>query len=247
MANQNSNTQRPSNPFAVPKNNQNTSGSSRFGGGSRFGSNSSSRFANRFGSRNSRENVEWTIAPMAKEVVGISLAGLGDPFHRLLERPLNPTFRHPQKIVEALAKDSELLQEMKTVLDEAWEKFNFRGVAMVYPMDEGIRKAYTQPLQPTPPPPETKDEQSDDEEEYFDDAEFVADVLEAAGNQSTLCLRAIDMAFVLNILARVRSNVIIGNTPLALEMGFLDQTLLCDDPRIVNLARATGSIEEVWD
>lgn len=256
MANSNNRPQRPSNPFAPPKNQQNNNtGNSRFGSRpSRFGSGNNnnnnsggSRFgSSRLGSRNTREVVEWTITPMAKEVVGISLAGLGDPFHRLLGTPLNPAYSDPKKVVESLSKDSELLEQMMTVLDESWEKFNFRGVAMVYPMDNSIRNAYTKSIQPVPPPP-PKEEKSDDDDEYYDDDDFTFEESDNNVNQTTVCLRAIDLLFVMNILARVRSNVVIGNTPLALEMGFLDQTLLCDDPRIVNLARATGCIEEVWD
>jgi len=253
MSNQNNKAQRPSNPFAPPpKNNQNNnSGTSRFGGSSRFGNNnnnnnnSGSRFASRFGSRNTREYVEWTIAPITKEVVGISLAGLGDPFHRLLGMPLNPTYSDPKKVVEALSKDAELSEQMKVVLDEAWAKFGFRGVAMVYPMNEGIRNAYTKPIQPVAPPP-PKEENNEDDEEYVDENDFSFEA-DNSTNQPAVCLRAIDLPFVLNILARVRSNVVIGNTPLALEMGFLDQTILIDDPRIVNIVRATGYIEEVWE
>jgi len=39
---------------------------------------------------------------------------------------------------------------------------------------------------------------------------------------------------------------VVANTPLALEAGFLQQSFLCDDPRIVAIARATGCIQEVW-
>lgn len=246
------------NPFGSQK--KNTSGSSRFGkkttGGtsSRFGSSSSgnssgsSRFG-RFGSRNAREDVSWTIAPLAKDVVGISLAGLGDPLHRLLDMPLNRDYSDPKQVAEILSQDDELLERLSELLDESWANFNFRGAALLYPWDEGIRKAYTQPLQPTPPPPpkkEDSDDDNDDYEYYDDDDDTTPDWLGRTGAHQTVCLRAIDMNFVLNILARVRSNIIVGNTPLALEAGFLTQTLICDDPRIVELARITGCIEEVW-
>jgi hypothetical protein len=236
----NPNNQQRRNPFLPQANNNtntnNSSTTSRFGGRSRFNS--------RFGAR-THEEVQWTIAPMTNEVVGISMLGLGDPFHRLLAMPLNPGYSDPKKVIEALSQDAELLERMIEHLDEAWANFNFRGAAMLYPWDEGIRMAYTQALQPTSPPPQ-KDEKNDDESFDNEDSSLPDWLDNSPVFQPAPCFRAVDITFVLNILARARSNVLVGNTPLALEAGFLDQTFICDDPRIVNLARATGSIEEVW-
>lgn len=259
--NNNNNSPRfgaPANPPA-----QNTPPPSRFGGGtSRFGTqpapapatpapapapanrfgggNTAPRFGSRFGGR---EEALWTIAPLRLEAVRISLEGLGDPFHRLLGTPINAVFSKAAKVVEALGKDEDLLKRLSDVLNEAWTKYEFRGAALLYPWDENIRKAYNQPLQPTPPPPAEKKEGETEDEDYSDD---LPDWLASPAQKSSFCLRAIDTAFVLNILARTRANVVVGNTPLALEPGFLDQALLCDDPRIVALARATGCIEENW-
>jgi hypothetical protein len=233
---------------------------SRFGSGTRFGGSSStpaqptapasnsparpgapSRFGSgRFGGR---EEVQWTVAPLRLEAVRISLEGLGDPFHRLLGTAINAVFSKPAKVVEALGKDEELLKRLSDVLNDSWEKFEFRGAALLYPWDEGIRRAYNQVLQPTPPPIEKK-EPENDEDELAEDQ--LPDWLATPSQKAGACLRAVDAAFVLNILARSRANVVVGNTPLALEPGFLDQSLLCDDPRIVALARATGCIEENW-
>jgi hypothetical protein len=237
------------------------SGPSRFGSNSRFGGTSStpsqpaapapapaSRFgggaASRFGGGRfgGREEIQWTIAPLRLEAVRISLEGLGDPFHRLLGTPINAVFSKPAKVIEALSKDEDLLKRLSDLLDDSWEKFEFRGAALLYPWDEGIRRAYNQVLQPTPPPVEKKETDSEDDEL----ADELPDWLAAPSQKAGACLRAVDADFVLNILARSRANVVVGNTPLALEPGFLDQSLLCDDPRIVALARATGCIEENW-
>jgi hypothetical protein len=239
------------NPFAAKQATNNKKNSSAASSsGSRFGGSSSgsSRFAGRFGSRNSREDVHWTVAPMAKEVVGISLTGLGDPFHRLLDMPLNRDFSDPKQVADALSQDEDLFAHLTAVLDETWANFNFRGAAMLYPWDTDIRKAFTQPLQPTAPPPKKEENDNDDNDDdvYYDDDSLPEWLEKPTAHQSAHCLRAIDMAFVLNILARVRSNIVVGNTPLALEASFLTQTFICDDPRIVELARATGCIEEVW-
>lgn len=206
----------------------------------RFGGGSAPRFGSRFGGR---EEALWTIAPLRLEAVRISLEGLGDPFHRLLGTPINAVFSKPAKVVEALGKDEDLLKRLSDVLNESWAKFEFRGAALLYPWDESIRKAYNQALQPTPPPPPEKKEGETEDEDYADD---MPDWLASPAQKSSVCLRAIDTAFVLNILARTRANVVVGNTPLALEPGFLEQALLCDDPRIIALARATGCIEESW-
>jgi hypothetical protein len=207
---------------------------SRFGGGtaSRFGS-------GRFGGR---EEVQWTVVPLRLEAVRISLEGLGDPLHRLLGTPINAVFSKPAKLIEALGKDEDLLKRLSDVLNEAWDKYEFRGAALLYPWDENIRKAYNQVPQPTPPPVEKKEADTEDD----DLSDELPDWLAAPSQKTSVCLRAIDASFVLNILARSRANVVVANTPLALEPGFLDQSLLCDDPRIITLARATGCIEENW-
>jgi hypothetical protein len=65
----------------------------------------------------------------------------------------------------------------------------------------------------------------------------------AAVNLPPNYLRASDPVFVLNVLARARSTVLLSNAPLALERGFLERSLFCDDARIVALAQALGTPE----
>ncbi|MBW2397113.1 MAG: hypothetical protein JRG95_22925 [Deltaproteobacteria bacterium] len=53
-------------------------------------------------------------------------------------------------------------------------------------------------------------------------------------------LEATDEAFVVNVLARTRSGLLLGDAPLSLERGYLTRELATDDPRLVELARQTG-------
>lgn len=262
MVKKNNNKPKQSSRFPVPRSsNQNTTprppGSSRFGSGSssRFGGSSrssSSRFggtSSRFGGR---VEVKWTITPAQKAGVRISLKGLGDPLQRLLGTALNPEMSDPSKVSALLVKDEELREKLEDVLDAAWESYEFRGAALLYPWEDNIRKAFTEEIQPTPPPPPKKEKDTDDDfddEDYYEDdddemPEWLSNGVKAKKPYQSF--RAIDVAFVMNILARSRANVVVGNTPLALEPGFLEKTIICDDPRILKIAQATGCIDEDW-
>lgn len=211
-----------------------SSSSSRFGSSSQRNSSSSS---SRFGfSRFARQSIQWTVKPLGETAVRFSLDGLGDPFHRLLGKPLNVDFGEIDKVIAALEADADLKAELETKLNDAWESYNFEGAALLYPIESSIQQAYTQAIHPLP--------ESDDDTDDSDDNQQQA----AADSYTSpyTCLRAIDLAFVLNVLARVRANVVVANTPLALERGFLTQSFICDDDRIANIARATGCIGEKW-
>jgi len=207
--------------------------------GSRFGSggNSGSRLPSGL-SRFGRGTVDWTIMPLANAAIRISLKGLGDPFHRLLGTPLNLDYTSPEPVIAALQNDAALHDKLAEVLDEAWQSYELSGAALLYPWDDDIQKAF-QPLVYPPVPQPEQDNTNDNED----------DLVEVENPQFTIeieCLRAIDAAFVMNILARARSNVVAADTPLALEPGFLKRTFICDDPRIVAVAKATGCLDEVW-
>ncbi|MDQ7026052.1 MAG: hypothetical protein Q9P01_20265 [Anaerolineae bacterium] len=227
------NNQNTNSPRFGGKTNQNSS-SSRFGSGSRF---------NRFG----QQAIYWTIAPMTDAVVRISLDGLGDPFHRLLGTSLKVEFGSPEKVVEKLQSDKKLLGRLTKVLDKAWKGYKFEGAALLFPWDDDVRKAYIQPVHPNDSIPKNNNQNDANNQNNDDDDDL--DCLDSESKiqkPNVTCLRAIDLAFVLNILARSRANVVVANTPLALEPGFLSQTVVCDDSRIVALARATGCIDEKW-
>ncbi len=226
------------NPFSSrPSNNQ--------GSSSPFGSSSSS--GSRFGggrlSRLGRTTLDWTVVPLHDRAVRFSLEGLGDPFQRLLGMPLDVEMRTVENIMKRLNDDKDLAGRFEEVLDEIWESYGFRGAALLFPYEDGVRRAYIDTIQPAPPPPEKEQNDDDDEYEYEDDDEAA----NADQKPAVERLRAIDLGLVLNVLARSRAGVLVGNTPLALEAGFLQQTFVCDDPRIVAIAEATGCIVDAWE
>ncbi len=53
-------------------------------------------------------------------------------------------------------------------------------------------------------------------------------------------LEAADEALIVNVLARTRSGLLLGDAPLSLERGYLTRELATDDPRLVEMARLTG-------
>jgi hypothetical protein len=233
----NSNTQQKKSPFGGSR-----FGSSRFSGSSSNNnsnkSSSSSSSRSRFSSRFSRETIEWTVQPFHQSVVRLTLEGLGDPFHRLLGRKIDPDMSKPVKVAELLQQEPSLKEELVDVLNNAWESYEFTGAALLYPSDSHISMAYTKPIYPMP------EQETDDDSEDEDQAD---ENPEDAYRSPYECLRAIDVAFVMNVLARTRANVIVADTPLALEAAFLQQTFICDDPRITSIARATGCIGEQWE
>lgn len=260
MSNKNNKQATPAR-FPVPRNSNQKQNSGLPASTSRFGGSSSKKSTSRFGGSTApsrlgssrfggREEVQWTITPSKKVAVRISLQGLGDPLHRLLGTPLNPELSNPAKVTEMLSKDEELQEKLAEALDKAWESYNLRGATMLYPWDEHIRKAFTDTIQPTPPPPPKKEDDSDDDYEDFDyeDDDETPNLFPnlTTKGKRVHSLRAIDAAFVMNILARARANVVVCNTPLALEPGFLEKTVICDDSRIIKIAQATGCIDEDW-
>lgn len=64
-------------------------------------------------------------------------------------------------------------------------------------------------------------------------------------NTRAICLRAIDPLFVLNVLARARTNLLQPRAPMALEAAYLERSLVADDPRLIKLAQVTGYLEEI--
>lgn len=51
--------------------------------------------------------------------------------------------------------------------------------------------------------------------------------------------RATDLAVVVNVLGRVRANLLLGAAPLILEDGFLERDIVCDDDRVTRLSGAS--------
>ena len=227
-------------------NNQQTTRPNPFGS-SRSSSSSGNNVPGRRLSPFGRMNLEWSVIPLEGEAVRISLEGLGDPFHRILGKPLNKDYGKAESIIEALEKDQSLHDELLSALDESWSSYEFSGAAMLYPWSDELKRVYHDFVYPLPPQPEkTNDDESDETFGSDDDAEAESTPEIVGQKLDVSCIRAIDPAFVLNVLARSRSNIVVATTPLALESGFLKPSYVCDDPRIVSIARATGYIEEKW-
>jgi hypothetical protein len=194
--------------------------------------------------RTNPNEILWSVSPIYGAFVRFQLAGLGDPFHRLLGMPLNMDYGNPAKVIAALQQETDLREKLEMLLDQTWATYAFKGAAIMYPWEDEVRKAITQPPQPVYVPPANNNANNDDDnDDNGDSQEWLTNPKPVRPPET---LRAIDLLLVLNVLARVRSNILVTNTPLALEPGFLDQTFISDDPRIVAMARATGSIEEAW-
>lgn len=229
------------NPFTNNQRNAQNNNNNNKPSSSRFSRSNNSNSGSRLGSlsRFGRGNVAWTVMPLSTVAVHISLEGMGDPFHRLLGHPMRAEMSDLQKIVQALQADPVLRDELGEMLDATWATYAFEGAALLFPWDEEVRKPYTQVIYPLLP---QKQQNSDKKEDQQSDED-------APIEQFTLdctCLRAIDMAFILNVLGRTRANVVVADTPLALEAAFLRQNVICEDPRIVEIARVTGAIQEMW-
>ena len=196
-----------------------------------------SRFASRSPFNRTTEKPAWSIAPLYGTAVRFDLSGLGDPFHRLLGSDLNTEYGQPEAIFQTLLNDSELCERFEAHLDDMWESYQFKGAALIFPLQDSLMKAFTTPVKPIAPikKKDAKDDEEGENEQPSDDA-----------FQRVVRLRAIDIGLVFNVLARTRSTVLVSGTPLALEPSFLSQSLISDDPRLVALANATGTIEEVW-
>jgi hypothetical protein len=172
--------------------------------------------------------VQYSVLPAGQTVMRFQLKGLGDPFHRLLGEPLNLDYGIPQNAAEALNNDAALRERVTVLLDEAWARYQLIGAMLLTPYDVASR-VYTSPLHPVPLPDEDED-----------------NTVPTPGMPKCEFVRAIDLALVLNVLARVRDGILVAETPLALEPAFLDKTWVASEARLIALGRATGCLEDVW-
>ncbi len=227
--NQNQNNQNQNNNN---QNNQNQNNSNQNNNSfrSRFGN-------NRFGNNNLPAKPSWTITPLG-DGVKIAYQGVGDPLFRILGTTLDTSMTEIEAFATKLAEDDAIRNELIEKLDDAWETYGITGAILLHPVRKNIYDAFTSA---TLPVVETEDQQPDSNNNL--PGRRPAPTVTKAPYQS---YRAVDATFVLNILGRVRGNVLVDETPIALESGFLNQAYICDDPRIVEMAIATGAIEEVW-
>ena len=195
---------------------------------------------NRFGA----SDLAWVIAPIDTTFVRFDLRGLGDPFHRLLGEDINFNNFVLPKLLGSLEDGGEPVDKLKERLESTWENYKMYGATMMYGWNDDIKEIIasvpkiqkSQLIQPT---------NNDDDDFYFDDDEDEDNQVPIKSDETSgICLRAIDMLLVLNVLGRTKSNILLGNSQLILEEGFLNRSLVTNDPRLVAVAQATGCVEE---
>lgn len=197
-------------------------------GGSPFGSRRSPFGRSSSNNQSSNESLTNIITTSQRTMVRFSLEGMGDPFYRLLGDKMNPEFANARKLAAALEKGGERVDALTTLLNETWEAYNLTGAALVFNYEPDVIKALRNP---TPMP------KSDDDEDDFDEDSTTTD-------GGCVCLRAIDMPLTLNVLARSRSQVLLTGAPLVFGVQYLTRTVVTDDPRLVELAQASGAIPD---
>ncbi len=202
----------------------------------------SSRGSSPFGSRNNQSqsqnhHLANVVIPVRSTLVRFSLDGMGDPFYRLLGHDMNPEFAKVEALAEALQKGGDDVKALIEALDKAWEGYNLKGAMLVFNEDREVATALLKPS-PMPAMPQKKKDDDDD-----DDENDTPDWLESA-NYSIERLRAIDLTLTLNVLARGRSQVIVARAPAVFGVEYLTRSLITDDPRLVQLAKATGCLPD---
>ncbi len=168
------------------------------------------------------------MLPMHKTLVRFELKGLGDPFFRLLGHELNPEFGDYRRVTAELERGGEAVRALEDLLNQSWNSYGLQGAMLVYPWNENLWKGIATPA--------AARQESSDEETISHTA-----VLPAV---TYARLRAIDLSLVINVLARSRSQVLMTRAPLVFSSGYLNRSLVTDDPRLVELIRATGYLEE---
>ncbi|MEQ8677892.1 MAG: hypothetical protein RLP44_03660 [Aggregatilineales bacterium] len=216
---------KPANNSAPPKptQNNNKATSSRFSGK-----------PNRFGA----SDVTWIISPTDEYFVRFDLNGLGDPFHRLLGVALNLDYSDVSNVVIALEDGGKQVTQLQEKMEAAWKTYKFNGAGLVYPWKDEIKQIIaTQSMVQV----NTNNANANDDDYDASDTSTNAqtDNLTTSG-----CLRSIDLLLVLNVLARTRADLLLAESPITFERGFLERSLVTNEPRIVALARATGCVEE---
>ncbi|HUN08668.1 MAG TPA: hypothetical protein PLQ56_18820 [Aggregatilineales bacterium] len=172
--------------------------------------------------------LKWRIMPVMPKLVRFELHGLGDPFYRLLNRPLHTEFPQAEALYKAFQERPQDTAALAEQLDQAWSGYEIQGAVLLYRWNPNLRFVLNGRI------PGGNSANGEDKPESYDDD----------NRQPAHVLRALDMALVLNVLARSRVNVLLHNAPLAFEPQYLRQVVFTDDPRLVRLAQSTGWLEE---
>lgn len=172
--------------------------------------------------------TNWRIVSVTSQIVRFDLAGLGDPFHRLLGKKLSVELGDPTAVVKALEAGGDDVAEIIKGLDVAWEDYAFKGAILLYNWQKETRPVLMGRV--------PSDNENEAEDLYDDDKRTPPTIL-----------RSLDLWLVLNILGRTRSNILLPNAPLAFEKQYLERSLFSSEPRLLALAQATGCIGESFE
>jgi hypothetical protein len=248
--------------FGQSKNNSGSSnnrfGSNRFGQSNKNNSsnNNSSNNNNqpqpqsRFGGRpnpfSQTQQLNWVLSPMGRKIVRFELSGLGDPFYRLLGHDINTDYADSRAVARALEVGGEHVEAIKQMLDDAWEGYKLNGAILVYTWKARPWANIARPV-PTPnndPADWLEDLDDDDKDENTEKADDNAGKEKKEPPPAFDTLRSMDLMLALNVLARSRSQLLLANAPLVFSQQYLNRSLVIDDPRLIALAQATGSIKD---
>lgn len=181
---------------------------------------------------NGNQPLSWMCTPVHTSVVRFDLRGLGDPFYRLLGHPLKVEYGEPLRFSEVVEQGGETALTLESFLQEQWLQYELNGAILVYPWNVKVWKSIARPV-PMPVALGLEAEDSGDQTPKPTEVEPII-----------TCLRSIDLSLVLNVLARARTQILLSTAPLILNRQYLMRSLVCDDPRLLDLVRATGYIEE---
>ena len=175
--------------------------------------------------QNPRNQAMWTLAPHSDTVVRISLKGLGNPLHKILGEDLSLQSHTADDIVAALDANPDAKEKLIAHLENTSSTYQLKGAILLYADEATVHRAYTEiPLpvvEAKAAAKQKKTEESDADAESTDDQTEESPPVEEDNKQDATLLRAIDLAFVLNVLARARGTLLVADTELALEPGFL--------------------------
>jgi hypothetical protein len=183
------------------------------------------------------------MVPITRTLVRFELRGLGDPFHRLLGHPLKVEYGDMKALLKAIEKGGEAVDALRAHLETAWEGYALSGAILMYQWRDDLKNAVIARVSADKAVKLTNNNanNSDDELEDNDNNNEAPpeDYRDAAA-----CYRSIDLALVLNVLARTRAQLLLGDAQLSFDRRMLERALVTDDPRLIALAHASGCIEE---
>lgn len=224
-----------------PNNNNQNNNNSPFNGNNNNQQNN--RFSGRRSNNNNQQNnqpapdpntyVDTVVVPTGNTVVRFGLAGLGDPFYRVLGHKMDPDMGDVTKLAAALEAGSERADELTAKLDETWASYGLSGAMLVFRHDNKVARALAVPT-PMPMLPGDGDADDDDDDENKQDNQ----------KMQVARLRAIDPVLVLNVLSRARSQVLLAGAPVVYGHEYMRRQLVTDDARLVALAQATGCLPD---